>query len=219
MFNGGNNIVWVQIKDIVEFLYYISGIGLLTTVILGIIQLKVLKKDLHDRNKRAAVEKSLELLAFFSDHFFPAVSEYTAKVKTENGKPCDTKSYFDGKFYINLKDLPKELMVESIIKDKCGLTHLLNKLEFFSIAILNSVADENLIYTPVAGSFCDFVEREHINISVMRANGIPFKNLIDLYEKWKKKMAVEKAILQKLEADDKIKEIGNGHEFKKPIGL
>ncbi|WP_129692307.1 DUF4760 domain-containing protein [Gottfriedia acidiceleris] len=211
--------MWGNLKEIIQVLYNLSGIALVATVIIGIKQLKLLKTDLQVRNKRAAVEKSLEYLSFFSDDFLPYCAQYQNDLKEELPNPKSYNHLFDGNFYIEDRHIDKEMIAELIVKESKGIMNLINKLEFFSTAMLNGVSDEKIVFTPVAKVFCEFIEREHVYISVQRSsNGVPFENLIRLYKDWKKNIESEKAKIEKLEAEKKMNTIGE-QKFKKPIGL
>lgn len=213
------NDMWDSIKEVIETAYYISGIILVMGVVLGLKQLKILKKDLEDRNKRAAVEKSLEYLNLFATTILGAISEFNGKLKKELPKQKDSEHLFDGKFNIDIEKLNKELIVETLVVQKLGATTILNQLEFFSVAMLNGVADENIVFTPASKVYCRFIEEQHLLLSIMRNQGAPYANLVKLYGKWKDRLEVEQLELQKIEAENKIKEKGNSYQAKPPIGF
>ncbi|WP_289141524.1 hypothetical protein [uncultured Brevibacillus sp.] len=209
---------WEITKEIVGFLYQLSGIIIVIGVVVGILQLRVLKKDLKDRNTRAVAEKSLEYLTFYAN-FIGEQDKYNEALKKEIPTPEKTDHLFDGKFNLQIDSLSKELLAESIVKYELGLHLLFNQLEYFSVAVLKGVVDDTIMYTPVAKNFCKLVKEEHVFISVMRSNGAPFKNLFQLYKKWTDRMEVEQLELQKLEAERKIKQKGTDYQSTPPIGF
>ena len=204
---------WIEkIRPYLEIIYFLSGIAVPLTIYVGL-------KDMKSRNKRAAVEKSLDFLIFFAKEFIPAIREYKEKVKKELPKETDTSQFFNKDFYFPIENLDKNLMAELIIKARFGLTDLLNQLEFFSAAVLYRALDEDIVYTPLSKVFCDFVESEHLLLSVSRSMGAPFKNLVKLYKKWSDRREVEKYQLQIEEAKHKIKEKGTNYKSAPPIGM
>lgn len=211
-----------NIKNIIELLYYIAGIGLFGTLIVAVVQLKVLKKDLHDRNKRAAVEKSLELLNFFASELVPLINKYINRVNTEIKNPKNVKHLMNDEFSLNIEEIAdKEILSEAIIRGTFGNMDILNHLEFFSVAMLNGVADEGIVFTPVGKLFCECVEREYITIAGLRSNGkAPFNNLVELYTKWHNKLELEKLELEKLKTEEKMSSLNqSNNEVDPPIGF
>jgi hypothetical protein len=207
------------IRPFLEALYFIASIFMATTVIIGIRQIQILKSDIEIRNKRAAVEKSLEYLNFYSSQLLPARAKYREELHKRVTKLADTSHLLNKEFKLSVDDLSKEIISECLLKDELGASHILNQLEFFSAAMLNRIADEDLVFTPVAHSFCQIVEEEFVLIALYRANSVPFENVVKLYNKWSKRLEVQKYELQKAEAEQKILQMGNDHKANPPIGF
>ena len=202
-----------EFKSWAELLYYFSGILLLVGLVFGYIQLRVVKRDIDDRNKRLAAEKSLEHLQFYASSIIPETDKIKMKFKDEIENRIDTSHLFNGKFDVSLDmftkeetDENKQIMIECLLNQDLKLHNVMNQLEFFSAGVLNGIADENLVYTPVARHFCRLIEREHIFLSLLKSRGAPYKNLIDLYFKWKDKIDIEEDELQIERASARIRE-------------
>ncbi|CAM3060476.1 DUF4760 domain-containing protein [Paenibacillus sediminis] len=210
---------WTLTKDIFQILSNIASIVLIGGLFQGIYQVKLLKKDLNDRNRRSAAEKSMEYLAYFEKEIITSTSEYEQKLKEEIKDPADDNHLFNEDFKINPDHLSKEMIADSIVKQRLGIVTILNQLEFYSAVIESRITDEDLLYTPSAMVFCDFVKSNHLWISILRAQGIPYKNLVSLYKKWSKRLEVEKLQLQMLETAHKIKQQGKDYGSLPPIGL
>lgn len=229
-----------NIRLILELLYYLSGIILGGGVIFAILQIKqgilqldllkqqlvigveelnLLKKDNEDRYKRAAVEKSIEYLKLYAERIIPASDLYNRKLKEEIPDPTDTSHLFDGKFNLNFETLDQLIKIEIIVKQKSGAIQLLNELEFFCAAINAGLTDEDLVFTPTAKNFCKLIKRDHLVISVMRNRGTPYKNLLEVFNKWSARLEIEEDQLQIQEATNRIKEKEHVSKFKPPIGL
>jgi hypothetical protein len=213
--------LWSTIKEFIEVGYYLAGIGLFGTFIIGLKQLEVLKKDLNDRNQRAAVEKSLEFLHFYSNELLPLCNEYQKQLKTEITNPCNVKHLFNNDFILDVSSLGKDILTETIVRDKIGATHILNRLEFFSTAMLNGVADADLVYSSVSKHFCDVVEEEYVLLCIQRGRNPDtlFKNVVELYNVWKKRQEIENLAIERTNVEKKISQLGSNKDLKKPIGL
>lgn len=72
---------WIVLKDILGVLYSLSGIVLIIGVFVGIGQLKLLKKDLDIRNRRLAVETSLQYLNIYATEIIPEYEKYAREFK------------------------------------------------------------------------------------------------------------------------------------------
>ncbi|WP_143763758.1 hypothetical protein MKX34_11875 [Paenibacillus sp. FSL R5-0636] len=210
---------WIVLKDILGVLYSLSGIVLIIGVFVGIGQLKLLKKDLDIRNRRLAVETSLQYLNIYATEIIPEYEKYAREFKKEVPKPSTSDHLFDGSFNLSLDQFSKELLAESIIKQKLGLISIYNRYEFFATGILNKLTDEDLVFIPTGKDFCETIRNEHLVISLFRNLGTPYKNTIELYHKWQDRIDIEILELQKQEADAKIREKGDSYKSSPPIGF
>lgn len=181
--------------------------------------LGLLKKDMNDRHRRASVEKSLEYLSMYAYEIIPQTSKYTHSINEElKEEPRSIYSKDNNGFKINPENLKIHQIREIIVKQENGLVHIINKLEVFSVAILNGLADEKIIYTPIARIFCDLIEKEYLYISVTRYEGVPYENLIKLYNKWLNAIELEELTLQSQDIQDKMKDKQDSHEETITIG-
>lgn len=174
-------------RPIFETLYFVASIGLFATVILGINQLKLVKKDMSDRNKRAAIEKGVEYLHSFATDFIPKMNDFrdaliAAQIPEYTGP-------FDEHFIYNGHYSSKDPAVISRLKvyDQNGAVSLANELEFFAAAVLSGLADEELIFNPLSTVTLQFIEylypiycdqRKDIDTRM-------FTKTIELYKMWK----------------------------------
>lgn len=210
---------WELFKEVLDILYQISGIALVSGVFFAVQQLRVLKKDMNDRNLRAATEASMSYLAYFQSKIVPLESEYSKKVKRELSEPTKFDHLINDEFILK-SQLSKELVKDSIVKQRCGVIPLLNGIEFFSTAVQSRLTDEDLLFTPLSHVFCDIVKAEYVWIAGIRTEGAAqYNNIVWLYNKWSKRMEVDKSKLQMAEAEHKIKEQGNNYHGSPPIGL
>ncbi|RED54782.1 hypothetical protein [Cohnella lupini] len=210
---------WIdKARPYLEALYFVASIGLAASLFIGMQQIKLVKKDMIDRSRRSAAEKSLEYLDRYATRILPAMQEYNKKFKAEVPNPIDTSAYYNDDFNYPLDLLEKSLIAEFIVKQNCGISQLLNELESFSVAINEGVVVDEIMFTPISRTLCNFIKEEHLYFSVIRNIGSPFKNLIDLYFRWSERIEVNNLELQKMEVENKIRQKGNRHKSRPPIG-
>lgn len=208
---------WVTIvKDVLEFLYLLSGIGIIFTLVIGLNQIKLFKKDLETKNKRASVEKSIEYLNWFASDFIPKFAQYQSKLKEMESKKVKIK--MDDYFFLDM-DLNKEIITNAIKMSSSGGDNLINQLEFFSAAMISGLADEELAFSPLSKVFCESVEDFYILICLGREDkeSNQYGNVIALYKLWKKRITKTKLEkeqkslseqLEKYDGQEKITSIG-----------
>ncbi|NOU54935.1 hypothetical protein HN020_09255 [Brevibacillus borstelensis] len=226
----------MDIKEYLEVAYFISGIVMAGTIVIGIYQIRLLKRDLVIRNQRAAVEKSIEYLDWFASDFMP---EYTAfqnqfndikKQLNENAKDkpkmqqllkrvTETLEIKDDDFAkkpdnLNiLEDIRLKILLNTNAND------LLNQLEYFAAAMMSGLADEELAYKPLSTMYCRVIEEFYLIICVSRGDKHSnlYTNVIGLYKMWKNRLKKDalkgkrfelNEELAKCPDDTKVKAIG-----------
>ncbi|MFJ7646907.1 hypothetical protein ACIQ1H_05130 [Lysinibacillus sp. NPDC097279] len=199
-------------KEILLILYYIASIGLVVGVFIGIKQLKVMKRDVETKNKRAAVDKSIEFLNWFATEFIPENSEKEKKLDKDKIIIMKNKEFQD----FNINELAflsrfKPEKITSSVKEKyrCEIVTLTNQLEFFSAAMNTGLADEQMAFNPLASTFCKFVEDNYDLYCYMR-NGNEetlFNNTIDLYLMWKSRLNTIELVRKKVEIEEQLSKV------------
>ncbi|WP_369404926.1 DUF4760 domain-containing protein [Piscibacillus salipiscarius] len=172
------------------------------------------------KNQRAAARKSTEMLYIFATVFLPSLNEYQKKIKGKI-KQTDTVK-FNGEFHVDIDNIEKDAIIEALTKEKNGLTDILNQLEYFSACLVHGVADEEMVFSPIATTFCDFIEREHLLISIHRSKSDSstnyYNNMLKLYKIWSHRIQ-ESDIKKKQDSlNQKLSDLGVKDEVK-PIGF
>ncbi|WP_078390730.1 DUF4760 domain-containing protein [Shouchella patagoniensis] len=178
------------IRAVFEILYFIAGIGMIVTLLLGLKQLKVLKEDIETKNKRAAVEKSLEYMDDFSKTIIPIVNKMMV-VFDEKDIPKVSPT-------LNDRFLPDKTHETDEVKNfvfqvtELGALDVLNRLEFFSTAIVSGLADEEISFKPTVTSFTSIVMFLYpVVCDYRKSDRNQFSNLIELYSVWSGKLKKE----------------------------
>lgn len=238
----------MNILDVLESLYHISGIILVFGLFIAFKQLKIasqniklgqeqlsatndnvqlaskqieqMKEDAILTHKRKSVEKSLEYLSLFVDEIIPQINEYHKNIIEKLGKEAiESREITNDNFIINPETLDEETLRKVVVFQKNGCMHILNRLEYFSVATLNGLADEDILYTPLSRILCIFVQSNHEYLSILRFEGNPFENIVKLYQKWYDRLEVEELTLQVKEKQDKIMAKGDSYKSTQPIGV
>lgn len=205
-----------------EKAYYVSGIIMTLSVIIGLLQIYYLKRDIKTSNQRAATEKSVEFLNWFSSFYLPKYGEYREKIKKlrEGNKVFD--ELFSKKYEIDenfSKKINDDDMLVLALKAKAGGEDLLNHLEFFAAAMISGLAESEIVFKPLAKVYCEFVEEFYLFICYNRRenNSNLFSNVVELYKKWSHRIEKEKLVTQQKEIKQKMDLYEDGN--LKTIGL
>ncbi|WP_018758020.1 DUF4760 domain-containing protein [Paenibacillus terrigena] len=204
------------ISPYLEALYYFSGIIVAGTVVIGLYQLKalkqqtiLLKEDMQIRNKRMSIEKSIEYMNWFAKEFLPNSSQYRKNAR-EKGL-SEFKGEIEKDFIISQSDLKNVDKLKKLLTMlELGIDDIINQLESFSAAILNGLADEEICFYPLHGSYCEFIEEwysEYISFARRDGNTNYYGNLVELYKVWKSKSIKLNLSKQKAAIEESINNI------------
>ncbi|MGD9581947.1 MAG: hypothetical protein AB7V50_11285 [Vampirovibrionia bacterium] len=205
-----------------EVAYYNSGIIMTFTIIIGIRQIYYLKEDIKISNQRAATEKSIEFLNWFSSFYLPKYSTYMEKAN----KLCKDKKNFDNLFSRDiqidekfLRKIDDDDKIVIYLKAKLGGEDLINHLEFFAAAMISGLAESEIVYKPLARVYCDICEELYLLICFNRENTNTnlFSNVVELYKKWSHRIEKERLLTQQKELECKMNQYEDGK--LKTIGL
>lgn len=182
-------------KSLLENLYYLSGILILISIIIALIQLSIAKKTLKINSKRDAATLAAKQVEIYMTRVIPLhnkIFHYELKEKIERPE-------------ISVGEFTTEVLIEKMGKDEylkvakermkllsiCLAT--LNSMEAFSVYFIKEVADEEIAFSSVGRTFTKSVESLYFDIASCRSKeSKPFQNLIELYGIWKNKLSKEK---------------------------
>jgi hypothetical protein len=181
----GDVMNWVEtnIKPLIELLYFISGIGLISTIIIGVKQIKIIKSDNEKKDRRLAVEKSIEYIDRYARNILPNSKRYQEKIETGEIKKYNNNISMDFKFEqvysIEELDIKK--------KSDLGAFDMANELEIISTAIISGLADKKTIFITMGKVYCETVEILYDIICYSRGsdNDELFMNTLTLYREWR----------------------------------
>lgn len=190
-----------DILTILEGAYYVSGIVLAIVAIIGVAQilylksqtataveqLRLLKSDFVTRNQRASKEKALDMsfrYADFLERYGEELAEATRMGLTNKYKGVAGPSFriaeLDVQFHRdNNPRIQSGIMVPS-----------LNMLEGIAAAFVSRVADEEVVFTMMASSFCNSVALQYDIVT--HYHSLPrsdfYTNIVKLYRVWNSRL-------------------------------
>jgi flagellin-specific chaperone FliS len=207
-------------KSLLENLYFISGILILITIVIGLIQLFYTKKTLITNSKRDAATLAAQQVEIYMNRVIPLhnklfhfeIEKDLDKPKLEVGEFC-TKSL--------IETLGNDKYLE-IMTDRVKVTPLtlaiFNSMEAFSVYFIKEVADEEIAFSSVGRTFTKSVESLYFDLANCRESkdSKSFQNLVELYTLWKNKLSKEKLQNDKHNLSEQLKAIES--VTIKPIG-
>jgi hypothetical protein len=206
-----------QIRAVLEILYFLSSVALAVIGAYGLKQIKLLKRDMHTRNDRAAKEKAIEA----SNRFITSVDlnhKYHEALKNAGLKPYTGPI---GDFTSSsLAPAWRENANKKVPLSPLWMP-ILNEYEGMASAYMSGVADEELGYKILGLGFCRSVQRNYDVISLQRGSGKSewnfWKNTIGLYTLWSNRIKQE-GLLEKLtEVSSQLR--GSSNAKITPLGI
>jgi hypothetical protein len=200
-------VKWWEIAEIIlRWLYYLAGVGLIFTLILGIRQLRLLQSDMKIRNQRASFEKTIEYLDWYSE-FFDTLSKFRrdfnemGKSLSETIPPDKQKMFiesvnieYDGKVEPDdtFSDFKNEFSLYKTRVDVmkiAGALDVLNQLEIFAAVMNCRIADEEMAFTPLSDAYCQTVQSFYLVLCQQRGeNPKLYSNIVGLYRMWQSRI-------------------------------
>lgn len=209
-----------EIKDYIEFSYYLSGIVVAIVAIVALYQIRIAKQAIVIQSKRHALTLTAEQCNYFSTDIMRLANDlYKKRVEVK----C---SFFDlGKWTV---DTEGEKIIlnssEDIAPDICEIENvvdevviLLNSIESFSVYFISGVADEEKAYIYVSNSYINTVEQMMPMILFSNENLGHYSSIVELYIMWKNRKKHEVLTLKLNDVYDKIGK--NVLKGKKTIGV
>ena len=197
-------------KSLLENLYYLSGVLILISIIIGLIQLSFAKKTLKINSKRDAATLAAKQIEIYMTRVIPLHNKiFLTEIKEKIGRP-----------EIKVGEFTTEALIEKmgkdeymkVVKERIKLLSIslatLNSMEAFSVYFIKEVADEEIAFSSVGRTFTKSVESLYFDIASCRnKESKPFQNLIELYGIWKNKLSKEKLENDKIDLSKQLEAI------------
>lgn len=218
-----NNLQMVIVdtsKSLLENLYYLSGILILISIIIGLYQLSLAKTTLKINSKREAATLGAQQAEIYMTRIVSLINQLN---RLENEKGVKAPKIEIGDFYYKaiLEKIGAQKYLQ-IDEERKVLTsaylNVLNSLEAFSVYFIKEVADEEIAFSSVGISFTHTVESLYFDIAGCRRDDDSkyFQNIIKLYKLWKNRIKQEEMQKTHKELAEQIKKLDS--KPIKPIG-
>ena len=216
-------------KDVLEILYFFSGIVLIFGLYIGYLQFKLastqaekqnlsmkeqlssIKDDIKIRNERLAVEKSMDYLELFANSLLPKINQYQslmegkAKISLDSWNPKENNYTLESAYLESVEVSSRLVILQGLVdRQNLNLPDIFNQLEFFSAGIYHGLAKEEIVFVPISHLFCEFINNEMLFLCTQRGIGNPYENTVKLFDKWTSKKESDTKLLQIKEYQTKI---------------
>lgn len=196
---------WENIRAVVEFLYFLSGIFIavfaykalgqikigVKQVEIGIEQLEVAKNDLKIRVERETATMTALQCERYASEVIPMSNTLekhaSAKGLIYDGKVIDFKMSAEISEWFKKYDNPLYETIPEGDSNYWEMCEFLNKLEGISIYFTSGICDEKIAFDCLAEIFCEDVQRYYPLICYSNDEYKQFQNVIKLYELWNNK--------------------------------
>ena len=177
-------------KSLLENLYYLSGILVLVTIVIGLFQLSIAKKTLKTNSQREAASLAVKQINIYVTQIIPLQNKLNDVQKEKKISSIKIKIGEFTSEYL-LQKIGEEEFYKGINERKQVIEEVLdvlNLMEAFSVYFIKEVADEEIAYSSIGATFVHSVENLYFDLSMLNVNkGESFQNLIKLYELWSEK--------------------------------
>ena len=188
MYLGAGMEFITEYRDVVEFIYFLSGPLMLGGLVIAIFQLRQLKNDSNVKISRESMINSLSIL----ERKLSKISK--AHMKSFYNEEYATLPKFDGNEEALCRESSKcSKEWEESFRNTTTFFYLvvdsLNHLEVLSQYILSGVLDEEKCYELEGSSLLNYLSDFQPYFSVLRPNSESkiYNNLVTLYKLWKQK--------------------------------
>lgn len=204
------------VRQILELLYYLSGVAIAVAAFWGLRQLTITKRIARLNAMREAYKLAADECRHFAQEVVPLETSLVKQIKEKN-----LQSFANRHFVVEQGEIKKHNFDLTLLqKEIPGISHeliaYLNAMEAFAIFFASGVAAEEIGYRETGTAFCNAVERYIPAIFLTRLVNIRFESIIKLYEIWHGRQAAEKISTQMKALDAAAKLLPK--ETIRPIG-
>lgn len=194
-------------KDIAEFVYYLSGPLMLIGLVIGLYQLKYLKKDIATRVSRESTllsvsimedkfkELSKLVLVAFNNEKFPYIPEFEGNVSGFIKSDIDCEN-----------DWLQEMESGQHSDFEQAVTDCLCCLETMAQYINTGICDDEKCYKLEGPLFIHYVDdlKEHIAFDRENKDDKLYENIISLYQLWSNRLNHDKLLKKRTEINSEL---------------
>ena len=174
-------------KALLDIAYDISGVVLAIAAVIGLQQIRVLKKDVKTRNERAAKEKAIEYAGRYLGRYVQLDSEWMLK------RDAEKLPKYEGPIGDFTRASIPVALREKMAKRFASVIWLqaINELAAISAAFVHGVADEEVGFCIIGRTFCAAVETDYDIIAFGHSEDVHphYESIVSLYKTWKPRLS------------------------------
>ncbi|EGR7943221.1 hypothetical protein [Vibrio vulnificus] len=201
------------IKEVLETVYYLSGVVLVLIAYLALGQIKVAKQHLEEQkkalkitSKRDALKLTSEQIGHYGNFIVPLQTELDIKIDEHKIKFFSESdvTYGDGTIkvapYTDEKDMAKLLL---IVKE---FTKVMNSMEGFAVYFVSGVAEEKVAYHSLSSTYCAMMKKLMPMLVIVDAGNKRFSASMQLFHIWNSRLIAEDLALERDKINEQLKE-------------
>ena len=204
-------------KSHLENAYFLSGVLLVGTLLIGLRQLRQNTRISRTQSQREAFRIAAERCDYFGQTLLPMAHQLEKAFKESGVQLLEKCKVTIGENSIKLD--PKAVTKadqEAANSHALATTQLLNGLEGFAAFFVSRIADDNLGFLLCGHAYCDFFEAFFPLYALSGALEHHAQATQALYGRWKKRISHEELLRKQAEIAGKL---GNAKSYPiKPIG-
>jgi len=210
--------IFLQVRDWLEILYFLSGIIVMILVAFGLWQLKIAKDQLETTKeifktqcKRAAVESAVIECRRFSETCVQsslALRKYCIDNEIKYFEQVEFEETDNG-FKLGMKKVEKEGALK-LVGAEVILNEFINGLEAYALFFLSGVADEKIAFHSNGSTFVELCEIAFKVFPVAKVSDEDAKPIKALYFMWREKLKANKLKVEQRNIEEKLQ----GYEDK-----
>ncbi|HFD6464934.1 hypothetical protein ACH0B4_12815 [Enterococcus hirae] len=172
-----NSIAYQNLKDLAQFMSYIISIIGVIVIYMNIRKFRIDSEQREYDISFKRKEISVDILHKFANDIIPEIDKFSERIREELTEEMKEK----------IRSIPDDKRIEILINvyAKCGAIKIFNKLEQICVYIEADLADESLLYTPMHGLICEFIDEYEVLLKRLKQKNVPYRNLTAVVRKWK----------------------------------
>ncbi|MDU4271676.1 MAG: hypothetical protein E7I44_13420 [Enterococcus hirae] len=172
-----NSVVYQNLKDLAQFMSYIISIIGVIVIYMNIRKFRIDSEQREYDISFKRKEISVDILHKFANDIIPEIDKFSERIREELTEEMKKK----------IRSIPDDKRIEILINvyAKCGAIKIFNKLEQICVYIEADLADESLLYTPMHGLICEFIDEYEVLLKRLKQKNVPYRNLTAVVRKWK----------------------------------
>jgi hypothetical protein len=207
---------FTYLRQVLELLYYLSGVAIAFAAFWGLKQLTISKKIARENATREAYKLAADNCRYFAREVVPLQKPLFTQIMEKGIKSFQDRHFLLEYGEIKNHNFDLELLKKEIPSIDHELVSFLNAMEAFALFFASGVAAEEVGYRETGTTFCHAVEYLMPALFSWRSVNVRFDSTFKLYEIWRDRQKAENISTQMKALENDAKRLSK--ETIKPIG-